>query len=263
LMNNHDHLFMETPQPNLSAGMQYLNGSYTGYFNRRYGRVGHLFQGRFGAQLVEEEGYFQEVSRYIHLNPVRAKMVDDPARYQWSSFPGYCRSTRALDWMTYGRVLGEFGADAGRARRAYRRFVQSGVGRPPKSPFARAVGGLLLGSEAFVDRMRRLLDPQPVDASVPQRERLRTRPALERILDEVAQHFGCDDSAWSAGTRSVNASRAVAAYLARRRFGYPAKAIANALGYRDPSSVSHAVKRTEAGPDNLRKTVVQIEKKLS
>ena len=88
LMTNHHHLFVETPEPNLSAGMQFLNGSYTSYFNRRHRRVGHLFQGRFKAQLVEEQGYYQEVSRYIHLNPVRAKLVERPQAYRFSSYPG-------------------------------------------------------------------------------------------------------------------------------------------------------------------------------
>ena len=75
LMPNHEHLFLKTPEPNLSAGMQYLNGSYTSYFNRRHRCAGHLFHGRFKGHVVEEEGYFLEVSRYIHLNPVRAQMA--------------------------------------------------------------------------------------------------------------------------------------------------------------------------------------------
>ena len=78
LMTNHEHLFLETPEPNLSAGMHLLNSSYTGYFNLRHRRAGHLFQGRFKAHLVEEEGYFTEISRYIHLNPVRASWSSGP-----------------------------------------------------------------------------------------------------------------------------------------------------------------------------------------
>ncbi len=263
LMTNHDHLFVETPEPNLSAGMQYLNGSYTSYFNRRHRRAGHLFQGRFKAQLIEEEGYFLEVSRYIHLNPVRAKMVRRPDAYRFSSFPGYCRASRALEWVAYDRVLADFDARPAEARRAYGRFVRSGVESPPKSPFARAVGGVLLGSEAFVDRMRRMLDSQSVDPSVPQREHLRRRPALPQILEAVARQFGHDAPPWVPGTRSDDAGRAVAAYLARRRFGYPAKAVANALGYRDAGGVTHAIKRIDAAGANLRRTIAKIERRLA
>ncbi len=76
LLDNHDHLFVETPRANLAAGMHLLNSSFTGYFNRRHGRCGHLFQGRYKGHLIEEEGYFLEVSRYVHLNPVRGRLVE-------------------------------------------------------------------------------------------------------------------------------------------------------------------------------------------
>jgi putative transposase len=78
LMANHDHFFVESPEANLGAGMSFVNRSYTSYFNRRHRRVGHLFHGRFRSRLIEEEGCFLEVSRYIHLNPVRAGMVERP-----------------------------------------------------------------------------------------------------------------------------------------------------------------------------------------
>ncbi len=98
LMNNHDHLFVETPGANLAAGMQFLNGSYTSWFNRRHERVGHLFQGRYKAVLIEDEGHFWEVSRYIHLNPVRARLTDRPERWAWSSYAGYFSPRRCLRW---------------------------------------------------------------------------------------------------------------------------------------------------------------------
>ena len=85
LMTNHEHLFVQTPEANLSAGMQYLGGSYTSYFNRRHRRAGHLMQGRYRGHLIDAEGYFLEVSRYLHLNPVRAKLCRRPWRYEWSS----------------------------------------------------------------------------------------------------------------------------------------------------------------------------------
>ena len=143
LMRNHDHLFIETPEPNLSAGMQYLNGSYTSYFNRRHRRCGHLFQGRFKGHLIEERGYFLEVSRYLHLNPVRAKVVARPEQYPWSSYGGYQRASRTVAWVTYDQVLGEFGVKGSIARRAYTRFVRAGVEKPPPSPFAEAREGML------------------------------------------------------------------------------------------------------------------------
>jgi len=117
LMTNHDHLFVETPDPNLSAGMQYLNGSDTSYFNRRHSRAGHLFQGRFKGNLIEEDGYFLQVSRYLHLNPVRANLVARPEDYRWSSYRGYQRARQGIDWVCYDRVLGALAKDPTQARR--------------------------------------------------------------------------------------------------------------------------------------------------
>ena len=90
LMTNHFHLYLRTPQPNLSAGMHDLNSGFTpSLFNRRHRRVGSLFQGRFKAILVEDDSHSWELSRYVHLNPVRAKMVDRPEDYRWGSYPAF------------------------------------------------------------------------------------------------------------------------------------------------------------------------------
>src|SRR4026208_485607 len=89
LMAKHYHLRVETPKANLSIGMRQLNGIYTQSFNRRHKRVGHLFQGRFKAILVEKESYLLELSRYIHLNPWRVKESNDPVKYPWSSLGSY------------------------------------------------------------------------------------------------------------------------------------------------------------------------------
>jgi len=262
LMRNHDHLFVETPEPNLSAGMQYFNGSYTSYFNRRHRRCGHLFQGRFKGHLIEQQGYFLEVSRYIHLNAVRARAVARPEQYPWSSYGGYQRASRTVPWVIYDRVLGELGAEAAVARRRYARFVRAGVQSPPRSPFAEAIEGMLLGSDTFVARIRHLLDDRPTDRSIPQLEHLRHRPPVEKIVRVVAGHFGVDATRWSPGRRSDDAGRAVAAYLARRRFGYPAGEVAKSLGYRSGSSVTRAVARVESGTENLRRTATKLERSL-
>lgn len=262
LMTNHEHLFVQTPEPNLSAGMQYLGGSYTSYFNRRHRRSGHLFQGRFRGHLIEEEGYFLEVSRYIHLNPVRAKMVQRPEEYPWSSCGGYLRSRQAVPWVTYAQVLGEFAGDPRKARRAYRQFLEAGVAEPPPSPFCTAVRGLLLGSERFVARVRGWLAERADDPGVPELRRLRARPPLERIGEVVAEHFGHKPEDWQAGRRVDDASRALAAYLARRRFGYSAREVAVALGYRGHGGVSSAVARIESSGLPLRRTAEELLRKL-
>ena len=107
-MDNHIHLLIDTPQPNLSRGMRQLNGVYTQRFNRRHRQVGHLFQGRFQAILAEQEGSLLELARDIVLNPVRAKRVKIPERYPWSSYPSPLPKSvtkRAVDLA--GTVKGE------------------------------------------------------------------------------------------------------------------------------------------------------------
>jgi putative transposase len=263
LMTSHEHLFVETPEPNLSAGMHLLNGSYTGYFNLRHRRAGHLFQGRFKAHLIEEDGYFTEISRYLHLNPVRAKMVEKPHQWRWSSYAGYRDRRAALPWVSYGRVLGQFGGTEVESRRSYCRFVLAGVAEPPACPWRDAFGGLLVGSQSFAMRVRRLLGDRAADPEVPQVGRLRRRPALTQIVAVVAQHFACAAEGWSPGRRSDDLGRAVAAYLARRRYGYRAVAIAEALGYRGHSGVGTAVARIEAAAESIAKTLARLEKELA
>ena len=117
-------------------------------------------------------------------------MAARPEEYRWSSYRGYVRAGRAVPWIVQDKVLGEFGRDLSTARRAYGRFVRAGVDEPPPSPFGKAIGGLLLGSEKFARRMQRLIDARPADAELPETKLLRSRPSLERILAAVADHFG-------------------------------------------------------------------------
>ncbi len=263
LMTKHEHLFVQTPEPNLAAGMQYLNGSYTSYFNRRHRRSGHLFQGRYRGHLVEEQGCFLEVSRYLHLNPVRARIVAAPELWPWSSYAGYRMAQKTLPWVTYRSVLGEFARSEAEARRAYVRFVGVALEGKTQSPFASAAGGLLVGSAAFVERIKTLLGERPMDSALPQLEQLRPRVPIEQIIAAVALHFEIEAAQWKPGTRSDDASRAVAAYLARRHFGYSAADVATALGYRSHGGVRNALLRIESGNANLLRTVKKLYRKLT
>lgn len=159
-------------------------------------------------------------------------------------------------------MLCEFGTTASQARGRYGRFLRAGIADPPASPFDDAEGGLLVGSSAFVDRVRRLLGEKPDDLDLPQLGQLRPRPALLTIRAAVAAHFDVDAADWVPGHRSNHAARAVAAYLARRRFGYPATAVAAALGYRDHGGVGQAIRRVEHGTAQLQRTVGRLEKRL-
>lgn len=105
LMENHYHLFLETPRGNLSQIMRHLNGAYTTSFNVRHQRSGHLFQGRYKAIVVEADSYALELSRYIHLNPVRAKLTEKPEDFSWSSYRGYIGREATPPWLTTAHIL--------------------------------------------------------------------------------------------------------------------------------------------------------------
>ena len=183
LMGNHFHLLIETPTPNLSRGMRQLNGVYTQGFNRRHRKVGHLFQGRFKAILVERDSYLLELARYVVLNPVRAKMVKAPENYAWSSY----RPTLRLDPMPAGLsidwLLGQFAKTKPVARQRYAAFVQAGIGQA--SPWEDLKGQVLLGSEAFVETMAPQLKASESVAEIPKRQRRLHRPALKRLFVRV------------------------------------------------------------------------------
>lgn len=263
LLANHDHLLVETPRANLSAGMQFLNGSYTSDFNRRHRRASHLFQGRYKAVLIEQEGHYREVSRHIHLGPVLAQLAQRPEQWPWSSYAGYHSLRGCLPWITYDRVLAEFGPDAVAARRAYRRFVAEGLDHPLDNPLAGAVHGWVLGSKRFVRQVGTLLRRRAANPAAPRQRQQLEGPAVERIIELVAAHFHEDASRWQGGRRNDLPGRAVAAYLARRRFGHSATRTATALGYADASGVTQAIRRVEVDLGGLNRTLERLERQAA
>jgi REP-associated tyrosine transposase len=130
LMPNHFHLVIETPEPNISAGMQRLNSAYAQWFNRRYGYTGHLFQGRFYGQVVESTYHLLELARYVVLNPVRAGLCSNASGWKWSSYRAIVGEIKRAGFLTVGWLLGEFGRDPSRARETFRQFVLDVPSRP-------------------------------------------------------------------------------------------------------------------------------------
>lgn len=180
LMANHYHLLIETPEGNLSQGMRQINSVYSQRFNRRHGRVGHLFQGRFKSILVDRQAYLLELCRYIVLNPVRAGIVDDPAKYPWSSYQGTADRRKRPEFLAVDWLLSQFSSKTLKAEQEYRSFVQAGVARG--APWEELKGQCLLGGEDFVARLIPLLKDKSALTEVPRRQRYLHRPALDEIL---------------------------------------------------------------------------------
>ncbi len=183
LMDNHYHLMVGTPKANLSKGMRQLNGVYTQRINRRHGRVGHVFQGRFKAIVVDRQAYLLELSRYVVLNPVRAKMVRDPARYRWSSY----RATAGLEdlpaFLDASTLLAHFAESLSAARRRYMAFVEEGIQAP--SPWERLQGQVLLGEQTFMRRVAPRLKSKLLAKEIPKAQRHAVRPSLKQAFGRV------------------------------------------------------------------------------
>jgi len=245
LMSNHFHLYLRTPQPNLSAGMHDLNSGYASDFNRRYRRCGALLQGRFKAVLVEDQSHALELSRYVHLNPVRARIVERPEEYGWSSYRDYLRTRQAPAWLDCDTVLGELARDCSQARRAYRRFVEAGLSQSPASPLEAVVGGMFLGSGEWVDRWRRRLALEPLREGVPAHRQLAWRPPLADIVAAVSEAFDVEPAQVLVSRRHGNEARSAAIYLARRVADEAVGAIAQYFGGVTSAAISKVVARVE------------------
>ncbi len=239
LMDNHYHLLLEIEEPTLSLALRHLNGVYTGFFNRAHRRVGHLFQGRYKAILVDKDSYLLELSRYIHLNPVRTKQQHSLARYPWSSYWDYIGRRSAPAWLTRDVVLGEVGGVVRQAERRYQAFVEEGAKAGVSSPWGRVVAQMALGNERFVASVRRRVATTP-NREVPSRRQLAERPswqALERAVRASAATLGT----LATGRRS-DPVRAVLVYLARERGGLSLREVARLVD-REEATVSHQARR--------------------
>lgn len=146
LMPNHVHLVLETPKPNLAAGMRRLNSTYAQAFNARRDRIGHVFQGRYKAILVDRDAHLLELCRYVVLNPVRARLCATPSDWPTSSYRATVGHEPSPSFLTITSVLGWFGAHAGPARERYRTFIAEGLGH---DAWQQLRGQIYLGSEEF------------------------------------------------------------------------------------------------------------------
>ena len=245
LLDNHFHVFLRTPEANLSAGMHDLNSGYASTFNRRYRRSGSLFQGRFKAVLVENDSHALELTRYVHLNSVRAGIVDRPEEYRWSSYGGYLGSHECPCWLACGMVLSELGRNRSRCRLAYRRFVEAGLCEKVVSPLASAVGGVFLGASDWVEGMRRELAEQPAATDVPQHRRLAWRPGVADVVAAVGEAFRVEGSRLQESRRHGNDARLAAVYLSRQLTDERVAAIGEHFGGVSAAAVSKAVSRAD------------------
>lgn len=197
LMDNHYHLLVETGSPTLSSGMRQLNGIYSQYFNRRHQRVGHLFQGRYKAILVEKEGYLMELARYIVLNPVRAGMVNEASEWRWSSYRATAGLAAPHPCLTGDWILSLLSNHFGEATRRYRQFICEGKDQPP--PWMHLKSQIYLGSDSFIEQMHGVPDSGDILKEIP---RVHQLPPAKPLRYYEMQHDDRKDAmarAWLDG----------------------------------------------------------------
>jgi hypothetical protein len=183
-MENHYHLIIDTPDGNLSIGMRQLNGIYTQRFNKRHGRVGHLFQGRFKGILIQKDSHLLEVCRYVVLNPIRAAKVQRPGEWIWSSYGATAGSTKPHPCLVTDWVLSQFSLRRKMAEARYRRFVTDGIGGGSiwKSVRAQSV----LGQSDFIDSLSDYVKGRRQIPEIAKIQRFMDRPSLKDIFRSEA-----------------------------------------------------------------------------
>jgi REP-associated tyrosine transposase len=261
LMTNHYHLLVETPEPNLVAGMRWFQTTYTVRFNRRHRLSGHLFQGRYKAVGVdpEESGYFVTLSDYIHLNPVRAGMIKLDGRlfdYRWSSYRWYAMKKERREWFEAARVLGELGLnDTAEERRRYAermrgRALEERAGQNGAAN-ERLRRGCCLGAASFRERILNLLEEtgekfsraKAVDSVV---RRSHDEEEARRLLESAMTYLGIKPEELVGLKRNAPRKLAIA-HLLRTRTSVPNKWIAARLALGHVSGVSRYCFDREAG----------------
>jgi REP element-mobilizing transposase RayT len=255
LMDNHYHLLLETPAGNLSQIMHHINGAYTTFFNTKRSRSGHLFQGRYKAILIEVDEYAKELSRYIHLNPVRAGMVGKPEEYEWSSYRHYTVERNAPEWLERNFILGYFSKKLLRAMKLYCEFVDSSIDHEYKNPLADISNSVILGSKEFIAEIKdRFLGDQKSDRDLPALRNLSTSKSFDDIEEAVDSAFPSDKKL----------ARQVKLYFCHRYSGRKLKEIGSRFGI-GLSGVTRASNRISLKAEKdkkIGKILKRIEKNI-
>ncbi len=254
LLSNHIHLLLQTPHGNLSKTMQPLQTSYTAYFNKKHRHSGHVFEQRYKAFLVDKDNYLLQVSRYIHLNPVKAEIAKNPRDYRWSSYRAYTGGPNF-----YGvkrQILLDNFTDRGRKSVvSYRKFVESGIEQGSALLDLPVVNQAFIGDRAFVDKATRQT-----------KEFMGTRRfyRLSEIGKAVAKVVGVAEEELRVPVRSesVQVGRELLVYVARKHSDIGLRELVNFLSVKELSTPSHGLRRAEKRVKSDAKFRERIEKVL-
>jgi putative transposase len=224
--------------------MRHLNVSYTGYYNRRHRRAGHIFQGRFKAIVVEADSSLLELSRYVHLNPVRVgamkrnslkAQLESLGTYRWSSLGGYLKRQKAVSWVIYDAVLGYVGG----SRQKYGQFVEEGLSRGYITPWEELRGQVVLGREGFWQQVKGRWSSKRARSREQPSLRVLERVSPAKVLGAVAQYFKLRPEELRRKRSGFRDQRGIVMEMMHRYSGANQEQIGRYLGRIDYTSVSH------------------------
>ncbi|MCP4253031.1 MAG: hypothetical protein GY775_06415, partial [Candidatus Scalindua sp.] len=232
LMGNHYHILLRTNEANLSRAMQWIQTAYSIYYNRNHKRSGHLFQGRFKSILVENETYLQVLSVYIHLNPLRAGMVEKLREYKWSSYHDYVSVKKKNKWVSSEAVLEGICSNKQDSRRGYRRLIRGASGR--ENGFLEEIKyGMILGSDRFLKWVqRKYIDrTEKEDIELPQKKKISDDGMVERVIEKIVHSYGVDRTMLLQRKRRIPfEARDVSMYILKTYTGLTNKAVGELFG---------------------------------
>ena len=263
LMTNHYHLLIETPEKNLSRIMHHINSSYTTYTNVKRKRSGHLFQGRFKAIIVDKDSYLLELSRYLHLNPVRAKIAERPEDYPYSSYKTYI-SAQGEALVTRSTILEMFTTKEAEARKRYKTFVEAALGEEVESPMKKVYGGMILGGERFIkDVLGKIEEGQLEKEAVSHRKTLRAPYGAEEVQQAVCKHYGI--SRGEVTSAAAGEVIKICLYLMKKHTTAHTREIGDLLNmrYAAAAKMYQRFAKELAEDEHLREVVVGLGKRLS
>lgn len=229
LMSNHYHLLIQTKHANLSLAMRDLNGYYSLKFNKRHGRVGHVFQGRYKSILVQKEVYLLGLSRYIHLNPVKAGICAKAEDYPYSSMPLYLGKNMFKHMMDLDFVLSRFGKVRLTQVQRYLKYLSEpdALNRTYKDE---VYGGTILGSETFIEEAKKYCEKEKLSLKeVSWSKKIRQAIKLDDILEQVIKHYGVDKNLLFKARVRDNKAKGALIYLARKYTDYNLNEISSFL----------------------------------
>ncbi|HEX7025709.1 MAG TPA: transposase [Gammaproteobacteria bacterium] len=263
LMGNHYHLLIRTPEGNLQRIMRHVNGLYTQYYNRVLKRDGSLFRGRYKAILVDAEAYWLRLSRYIHRNPLEAKLVKRLDQYPWSSYPVYIGIQNKPDWLECDYILKSLAVRKSKER--YKSYVEEGPDFELLEFYGRKKLDPVLGGDDY----KKLLKLEKEEVDVPELKRVRVRPTIDRIIQAVCDRLEVEPKALSVlkrGRAVDNPARGMAMYLCQREGDMRLGEIASYFGLKNYTSAGSGIRQFQKrleGSSELQRLVKLIKLDLT